>query len=330
MAKEVLETTCFEGVVAARLNGEHFCAAAVSPAMRSLHRVLAGIAPTDIPVLLVGESGTGKQVVAAEIHRISHQQREPFIHISCGALTLAALNDWLHSLNGGNASGAVGAGITGTVFLDEISELNAACQSRLLQALPTGNGMPGGLGLGLRVVSATSRDLEEEMHAQRFREELYYRINGACLRLPPLRHRKEDVPLLIDHFLERYAAVFQRPRPVLTPRTSQILGEHSWPGNVRELENVVKKIVALGDEEVAIADLNHRRPELSANPEIEEGVSLKQAARKASHQAERELILKTLGKTRWNRKRAAQELRISYKALLYKLKQIGVEDSTAS
>jgi two-component system response regulator AtoC len=330
MAGEALEATCFEGVVSARLNGQHFCAAAVSPAMRSLHRVLEGIAPTDIPVLLVGESGTGKQVVAGEIHRNSRQHREQFIHISCGALTLPALNDWLHSLNGGNGSGTSGASISGTVFLDEISELNPACQSRLLQALPSGNGMPGGHGLVLRVISATSRDLEEEMHAQRFREELYYRINGACLRLPPLRHRKEDVAVLVDHFLERYAAVFQRPRPVLTPRTTQTLREYSWPGNVRELENVVKNIVALGDEEVAIADLNHARPESSAHPEIEEGVSLKQTARKASLQAERELILKTLGRTRWNRKRAAQELRISYKALLYKLKQIGVEDSTAS
>jgi two-component system response regulator AtoC len=330
MPEEALETTCFEGVVAARLNGEHFCVDAVSPAMRSLHRVLAGIAPTDIPVLLVGESGTGKQVVAAEIHRNSRQHREPFIHISCGALTLGALNDWLHSLNPGNGNGAEERALSGTVFLDEISELNVACQSRLLQALPTGNGMPGGHGLGLRVVSATSRDLEGEMRAQRFREELYYRINGACLRLPPLRHRKEDVAMLVEHFLERYAAVFQRPRPVLTPRTTQMLSEYSWPGNVRELENVVKKIVALGDEEVAIADLNHARPETSAHPELEEGVSLKQAARKASLQAERELILKTLGKTRWNRKRAAQELRISYKALLYKLKQIGVEDSAAS
>jgi two-component system response regulator AtoC len=330
MPQEALETTNFEGVVAARLNGQHFCAAAISPAMRSLQRVIAGIAPTDIPVLLVGESGSGKQVVATEIHRNSPQHAEPFIHITCGALTLAALNDWLHSLTGLSGNGEAGGVNSGTVFLDEISELNSACQSRLLQALPSGNGLPGAHGLGFRIISATSRNLEEEMRAQRFREELYYRINGACLRLPPLRHRREDVDLLVDHFMGRYAAVFQRPRPVLTARTSQTLREYSWPGNVRELENVVKKIVALGDEEVAIADLNHTRPESGAHTKIEEGVSLKQAARKASLQAERELILKTLGRTRWNRKRAAQELRISYKALLYKLKQIGVEDSTAS
>ncbi len=328
MPQEALETTYFDSVVAARLDGEHFCAPAVSPAMRSLERVISGIAPTDIPVLLVGESGTGKQVLATEIHRLSRRHPEPFVHISCGALTLTALNDWLHMVNGGN--GTNGKVMSGTVFLDEISELNSACQSRLLQALPTGNGAPGGHGLGCRVVSATSHDMEEEMRAQRFREELYYRINGACLRLPPLRHRKEDITLLVDHFLGRYAAAFQRPRPILNPRTFQILRDYSWPGNVRELENVVKNIVALGDEEVAVAELVHVRTELNAKPEVEEGISLKQAARKASLQAERELILKTLGRTRWNRKRAAQELRISYKALLYKLKQIGLEDSAAS
>jgi two-component system response regulator AtoC len=330
MQQEALEATAFEGVVTARLNGEHPCAPATSPAMRSLERVILGIAPTDIPVLLLGESGTGKQVVATEIHRLSRQHTEPFTHISCAALTLASLNDWLHSCNGGNGSSVACPALSGTVFLDEISEMNAACQSRLLLALPTGNSIPGGHGFGLRVISASSRDLEDEMRAQRFREELYYRINGACLRLPPLRHRREDINLLVDHFLSRYAAVFQRSRPMLSPRTLNVLREYSWPGNVRELENVVKKIVALGDEEVAVADLTHARPESHAKPEIEEGVSLKQAARKASLQAERELILKTLGRTRWNRKRAAQELRISYKALLYKLKQIGLEDSAAS
>jgi two-component system response regulator AtoC len=322
-----LETAYFDGVVSARLNGEHSYAPATSPAMRSLERVLSGIAPTDIPVLLVGESGTGKEVVAAEIHRLSRYADGPFTHISCAALTLTSLNDWLHSLNAGNGHGTE---VTGSVFLDEITELSAPCQTRLLQALSTGNSIPGGQGLGFRVVSATSRDIEEELHAQRFREELYYRINGACLRLPPLRHRKEDIGLLVEHFLTRYTESFHRPRPTLGASTAQILRDHSWPGNVRELENVVKKIVALGDEDVAIADLTQVRPEASPKVDHEEGISLKQASRRASMQAERELILKTLGRTRWNRKRAAQELRISYKALLYKLKQIGVDDSTAS
>jgi len=330
MPEEALETTSVEGVVAARLNGEQQVVESSSPAMHSLDRVIAGIAPTDISVLLVGESGTGKQVVATEIHRRSRQRNELFVHVSCAALMLPALNDWLHSLNVGNG-GANGASVRGTVFFDEVSELNAACQARLLQALPTtGAAIPGGQGLALRVVSATSRDLEEEMHAQKFREELYYRINGACLRLPPLRHRKEDIIPLVDHFLERYAALFQRPRPALTPRMLNILRDYPWPGNVRELENVVKKIVALGDEDVAMADLTHLRPETKSGSEPTEALSLKQAARRASLQAERDLILKTLGRTRWNRKRAAQELRISYKALLYKLKQIGLEDSNAS
>jgi two-component system response regulator AtoC len=330
MPEEALNTAYYEGVEAAHLNGEHACAPVTSPAMRALERVIAGIAPTDIPVVLVGESGTGKQVVATEIHRLSRQNRKPFFHISCAALGVTAFHDWLHDAAEGNGSGTNGTTGCGTVFLDEVSELNPACQSMLLQALPTGDGLPGGQRLGYRVISATSRDMEEEMRAQRFREELYYRINGACLRLPPLRHRREDITLLVDHFLGRYATVFQRPRLSLTPRTLQILRDYAWPGNVRELENAVKKIVALEDEEIALSDLVHARQEAKLNAEPEAGISLKQASRRASMQAERELILKTLTRTRWNRKRAALELRISYKALLYKLKQIGVEESASS
>ena len=169
------------------------------------------------------------------------------------------------------------------------------------------------------------------MRAGRFRSELYYRINGVCLRLPPLRERKEDIPLLVEVFLTKHAAQLGRPRPSLSPRTFQAFLDHSWPGNIRELENVIKKVVALGDEQFAIAELiaggrETRKTEVIARY----GYSLKAAARAASREAERELILKALARTRWNRKRAAQELQISYKSLLYKLKQIGLEDSGAN
>jgi two-component system, NtrC family, response regulator AtoC len=169
------------------------------------------------------------------------------------------------------------------------------------------------------------------MHAGRFRSELYYRINGVCLRLPPLRDRREDIPLLVEFFLTKYAAQLGRPRPCLSPRTLQILGEHSWPGNIRELENVVKKIVALGDEQLATAELGAAAGETrKTDAAVRHNHSLKAAARAASREAERELIMKALARTRWNRKRAAQELQISYKSLLYKLKQIGFEDSEAT
>jgi two-component system response regulator AtoC len=165
------------------------------------------------------------------------------------------------------------------------------------------------------------------MRAGRFRSELYYRINGVCLRMPPLRDRREDIPILVEFFLTKHAAQFARPRPTLGPRTMRMLLEHSWPGNIRELENVVKKIVALGEEHLAVSELTVAPIERPLEISEPRAYSLKQAARAASREAERELILKALEHTRWNRKRAALKLQISYKSLLYKLKQIGVQDS---
>ncbi len=295
--------------------------------MQALKRIIADVAPTDIPVLLVGESGTGKEVMALEIHRLSRRQNETFTKLSCGVLNLSSLNEWLEGSE--NDDDANCPSSLGTVFLDEISELDLACQSKLLHALPDGDALPQAGRLGVRVISATSRNLEAEMRASRFRQELYYRIDGVCLRLPPLRQRKEDVPGLVAYFLTKYAALFGRPQPSLSSQSLQILLDHSWPGNIRELENVVKKIVVVGDERIAVEDLGPARAGSPSTTGVAEGVSLKQAARKASREAERELILKTLARTRWNRKRAAQELQISYKALLYKLKQIGLDNPAA-
>jgi two-component system response regulator AtoC len=220
-------------------------------------------------------------------------------------------------------------GAAGSVIFDEISELDSACQRNLLYALPDGHaGSQSGV-LGARVISTTRRNLDDEMRAGRFRTELYYRINGVCLRLPALRDRREDIPILVESFLSKHAAQFGRPRPPLTPRTLRMLLDHGWPGNIRELENVVKKIVALGDEQLAIAELTAAPEPPALEVPEHRGYSLKAAARAASREAERQLILKALGHTRWNRKRAAQELQISYKSLLYKLKQIGVQDSEA-
>ena len=194
---------------------------------------------------------------------------------------------------------------------------------------PTETAVRDGDILGARIISITSRNLDEEMRAGRFRAELYYRVNGVCLRLPPLRDRREDIPILVEFFLNKHAAQLGRPRPSLSPRTLRTLLEHSWPGNIRELENVVKKIVALGDEQLGIAELVSAPVQPPAEVPETPAYSLKAAARAASRGAEREMILKVLSHTRWNRKRAAQELQISYKSLLYKLKQIGVQDSEA-
>lgn len=311
-------------------NGHHVYIAAVSPAMRAVERVIADIAPTDIPVLLVGESGTGKEVIAAHIHRLSPRREQPFTKITCAALTPDFFNGRQRSAG---HDGRESLPFWGTVLFDEIIELDPSSQSKLLHALPDGDAVPArgsSAPQGSRVICTTSRNLEEEMRLGHFREELYYRINGVTLRLPPLRHRREDIPQLVDFFLTKHSALFGRPQPQLSAHAVALLCEYNWPGNVRELENVIKKAVALGDERAAIADLRIAPAEHAPAAAHSEAVSLKEAARAASRQAERELILRVLGRTRWNRKRAAQELRISYKALLYKLKQIGLDDQLAT
>ena len=168
-----------------------------------------------------------------------------------------------------------------------------------------------------------------EVRAGNLREDLYYRISGVCLRLPPLRQRREDIAALTEHFLRKYAREFQRPVPALSEETHRLFQEYSWPGNVGELENAAKAIVALGDETIAMGGLRAMlmKPDLGSNGSR---VSLKQASRAASREVEKEIILRTLTRTRWNRRRAAQDLQISYKALLYKLKQIGYGEYGAS
>jgi two-component system response regulator AtoC len=298
----------------------------VSPAMQTLEGVIAEIAPTSIPILLVGESGTGKEMFAHRVHRLSRNADKPLARISCAAMNPPSFAAELGLA--GNGRSDVGRREFGTIFFDEIGELDAVCQRNLLCALPDGDGESSRGQLASRVISTTTRNLDEEMRAGRFRSELYYRINGVCLRLPPLRERKEDIPLLAEHFLTKHASRLERTRPSLSARMIERFMEHSWPGNIRELENVAKKLVALGDEELAVAELSAKNPApRRAESVAVEGHSLKAAARAASREAERELILEALNRTRWNRKRAAQELQISYKSLLHKLKQIGFADS---
>jgi two-component system response regulator AtoC len=300
--------------------------------MRTVERVLAEIAPMDISVLLLGESGTGKDMLAHSLHRQSRRSTEPFVKMSCAALTPSSLREILNSPANGNGSGAL-RGSAGTLFLDDICELELACQTRLLSALP--DEAPAALeadapALSARLVCATSRNLDEQLRTGRFREELYFRMNGVCLRIPPLRQRRKDIPRFLGLFVEKFALQLGHPRPALSPRTVQAALEHPWPGNLRQLESFARQIVLLGDERAVVTELEGGREAVQLRKENGTGISLKEAGRAASRQAERELILKTLARTRWNRKRAAQELRISYKALLYKLKDIGMDESLDS
>jgi two-component system response regulator AtoC len=302
--------------------------------MRAVERVIANIADTDVPVLIVGESGTGKRAAAYQIHLRSVGSAEPFVNVHCASLTpnffLSPDGNGNHGAKDDSGGGAESMNVWflqwGTVLLEEIGELDAVCQPKLLHALQAMETSGAGRG---RLISSSKKNLDQEVRNGRFREDLYYRMNGVCLRIPPLRHRKEDIPELLDHFLAKYAALFQRPRPVLSADTLVMLQEYAWPGNIRELENTARAMVAMEDEGLALAALR-RAPVRRTARTVHEGLSLKEAARAASRQAERELILKVLSRTRWNRKRAAQELQISYKALLYKLKQIGMDDCATS
>ncbi|PYT78691.1 MAG: hypothetical protein DMG40_19605 [Acidobacteria bacterium] len=291
-----------------------------SPAIERVNAMVPEIARTDIPVLLIGESGTGKEVYGRLIHRLSQRGHMPLKKLSCRALERSELHAQLRC---DSKSGAEGPEEDlRTLFLDGIDELDLTCQKVLLSVLPDGdNGHSAA-----RLIASSTRDLEKETESGRFRRELYFRINGVCLRLPSLRDRAEDVLPLMAHFLRKYAADLGREVPVLSDKEMEFLEMHGWPGNIRELENLARRIVLLGDSHRAIEELRALPALVLAEANEPRAIPLKVAARAASRQTERELISKALEGTHWNRKRAARQLQISYKSLLYKIKQTGLEE----
>jgi two-component system response regulator AtoC len=278
----------------------------ISPEARALDAVLGAVAKTGIAVMLLGEAGTGKRTVARRIHENSPQRSHEFRIVPSATLTPEAL--------GGGAFRH-----EGTVFLQEVGDLREETQAKLLQSLTTDQGRR------IRVISGSERDLDAEVREGRLQEELYYRLCGVCVRLTPLRHRKQDIRFLMGFFLAKYARELRRAAPDPGQQTWRVLEEYAWPGNARELEAVARYMVLLGDESAALGGLR-AVPGKAAAGHNGEKTSLKKAARAASREAEKELILQVLARTRWNRRRAAQELEISYKALLYKLKQIGCDE----
>jgi len=294
-----------------------------NPTMQALERTMAQVAPTDIPVLLVGETGTGKEVFARQIHRLSSRCSQPLVKAICASPAGEALTAHFAASNGQNNGNQLRSG---TLFLKEIAELDSGNQRTLLYALPEDGATSSAGSGGPRIISSTTRNLEEELRAGRFRTELYYRINGTCLRLPALRQRREDIAELVELFLPKYSSLLGRPRPAIASQELAVLEEYSWPGNIRELENVVKKMVVVNDAAAVLSELSKVPGECTAVAAGGKGSVLKTATRAASRRTERQLILEALNRTRWNRKRAARELQISYKALLYKLKQIGAEE----
>jgi two-component system response regulator AtoC len=313
-----------------------------SPKMREVGEIIQRAAGVDVTVLICGETGTGKDLVARVVHHLSSRRGKPFIKVNCAAMPRDLLESELFGHERGAFTGAhrqkVGkfeAADGGTIFLDEIGDLHPTLQAKLLHVLQDGEysrvGGKSTLKVDVRVIAATNQDLDRAVAVGRFREDLYYRINVIQIVVPPLRERTEEIPFLISYFIERHSRLFRREGFTVPPDVMEVLIKHNYPGNVREVENLVKRMIVLGDPSLASAALAPRKLEsLAAGPPRKLPVvspSLKDVARQAARSAEREAIAKVLEDTRWNRVKAAKLLRISYRALLYKIKDVGLDRS---
>jgi two-component system, NtrC family, response regulator AtoC len=307
-----------------------------SEAMHSVRERLARIASANVPVLIHGESGTGKDIIARMVHGLSPWKSGPFVKVNCPAIPGTLLESELFGYEKGAFTGAYGAkpgrvemAHRGTLFLDEISELELGLQSKLLQLLQDGQfcriGAQEDKKVEVRIVCATNRNLETEIESGTFRQDLFYRINVVSLYLPPLRERRNDIEDLVNYFLEYYNRKFNCRARALSSDMIGVLRKYHWPGNIRELENLVKRYVILGNEEAIAADLAPRQAEFF-NPDInlDGPISLKKLTRQAVRELEGKIILKVLQANHWNRKKTARVLNISYRALLYKIRDAGL------
>jgi two-component system, NtrC family, response regulator AtoC len=328
-----------DGIV--ELGGDEVFIAA-SPTMRTIRAQATLVANTDIPVLLLGESGTGKEVVAKLIHVLSSRSRRPFLKVNCAALPADLLESELFGYEPGAFTGATKSKPgkfelcdQGTILLDEIGEMQSGLQAKLLQVLQDQQfsrlGSRSTVQVNVRILAATNIDVGQAIASGELRQDLYYRLNGFCLRVPPLRDRREEIPLLLKHFIVRMAERFAcTPLPVSTKLLQACL-DYPWPGNVRELENLVKRYLILKDQEVVIAELQSSPDSLgcaraqaaaaAANGSVpSNGNGLKPLMRSLKEEVEAGAIAEALERTNWNRKKAASELNISYKCLLYKIR----------
>jgi two-component system, NtrC family, response regulator AtoC len=310
-----------------------------SPRMREVGGIIQRAAGVDVTVLICGETGTGKDLVARTIHHLSSRRSKPFIKVNCAAMPRDLLESELFGHERGAFTGAhrqkIGkfeAADGGTIFLDEIGDLHPALQAKLLHVLQDGEfsrvGGKSTLKVDVRVIAATNQDLDRAVAAGRFREDLYYRVNVIQVLVPPLRERTEEIPFLIDYFVERHSKLFRREGFTVPPDVMELLVKHNYPGNVREVENLVKRMIVLGDPALARSAVAPRKSEPAASIPRKAPTlvpSLKDVARQAARTAEREAIARVLEDTRWNRVKAAKLLKISYRALLYKIKDVGLD-----
>lgn len=307
-----------------------------SETMNSLRDRLTKVAGANVPVLIHGESGTGKDIIARMVHALSPWKSGPFVKVNCPAIPGTLMESELFGYERGAFTGAYGAkpgrvemAHRGTLFLDEISELDMSLQSKLLQLLQDGQfcriGAQADKKVEVRIVCATNRKLEEEIENGTFRQDLFYRINVVNLYMPPLRERRNDIEGLVTYFLDHYNRRYNCRAKSISPELMEVLQKYHWPGNIRELENLVKRYVILGSEDVIASDLQPRDADLvTADINFDGPISLKKLTRQATRQLERKIILKVLHNHHWNRKQAARTLNISYRALLYKIRDAGL------
>jgi two-component system response regulator AtoC len=351
-----------------------------SPAMRSVALIIEQVADSDVTVLIRGESGVGKELVARAIHQRSTRRSKPFVKVNCAALPAELLESELFGHEKGAFTGAATTRIGkfeqanyGTIFLDEIGEMKPPLQAKLLHVLQdaefTKLGSNKRINIDVRVVAATNRDLEQMMLRGEFREDLYYRLKVIEAAVPPLRERRDEIGSLTDFFIAKYSQRYNRPVRPLSDELRQKFLAYEWPGNVRELENMIKRFVILQDEQLVMRELTRPRivpnpggvtapappPEdaqlappafhspappapaaqdeedeepvasAPASPASQDGRRLADVAREAALGAERTVISATLRQVHWNRRKAAQILGVSYKTLLNKIKETGIE-----
>lgn len=302
--------------------------------MRDLFDLALQVASRDSTVLLTGESGTGKELLAKAIHQNSQRRGKSFVTINCGAIAETLIESELFGHRKGSFTGAVAdragkfeAASEGTVFLDEISELKSNLQVKLLRVIQEREidkiGYPHPIKVNVRILAATNRDLRNLVEDGQFREDLFYRLSVITINLPPLRERREDVPLLVEHFLAKYCGRYNLPPVSFSEEALGILLQHNWPGNVRELENVIEHLVVVGKSGVIKpedlpAEIRQARPRI-ANVKLElpeDGISLEDV--------EKEILLQALEKHNWNQTHAAKYLNITRKTLIYRMEKYGI------
>ena len=314
-----------------------------NPAMLALRQQIEKIANYDIPVLILGESGTGKEVLARLIHSRSSRAKRLFLKVNCAALPGSLLESELFGYERGAFTGAVRSNPgkfelcdSGTILLDEIGEMPPELQAKLLHVLQDRiYSRVGGhelLEANTRVIAATNVDISQALESGRLRQDLYYRLNAFTLRLPPLRSRVDEIPFLLDYFVKRFAGDYDREPAGFSRRLQAACMEYPWPGNVRELQNFVQRFLIQGDEEQAICELQgyghlgdaeHAISRIHAREAT--SMDLKELGRQLKSKAEKPTIEKALQDTRYNRKAAARQLKISYKGLLLKLREYGLD-----